>query len=146
MIPAFLLLLATCYAYPVMVYTPVLTGATICSSASALAKNLVVILSTDTPAKGENVSTTFDFDLDAPITGGTVYYSATLNGFGPYSSQAPLCDETQKSGDPCPLLVGHHHQVSTSETTVTGKVVVKITWNDPTGAEILCTQITTKTV
>ena len=146
MIPALLFLFITsCYAYyPVTVYNNTLSGATVCSSASALAKNLVVTLSTDTPIKGENVSTIFDFDLDAPITGGTAYYLATLNGF-PYSSQAPLCDETAKSGDPCPLLVGHHHQVSTSENTVSGKLVVKITWNDPSGTEILCTQITTKT-
>jgi len=146
MISALLLLFITsCYAHPATVANHTLSGATVCSSASALAKNLIVTLSTDTPTKGENISTIFDFDLDAPITGGTAYYSATLNGF-PYTSQAPLCDETVKSSDPCPLLVGHHHQVSTSENTVSGKLVVKITWNDPSGAEILCTQITTKTV
>ena len=145
MIPAlFFLFITSCYAHPTTVTNHTLSGTTVCSSASALAKNLVVTLSTDTPIKGENVSTIFDFDLDAPITGGTAYYSATLNGF-PYTSQAPLCDETAKSSDPCPLLVGHHHQVSTSENTVSGKLVVKITWNDPSGTEILCTQITTKT-
>lgn len=121
-------------------------GASICSSATALAKNFAVSLSTDTPTKGENVTTTFDFDLDAPVVDGTASYSATLNGFGPYTSHADLCVEVAKSGDPCPLAAGHHHQVSTAESTVSGKVVTTITWRDAAGTEILCTQITTKTI
>lgn len=122
----------------------VLAVAKICSSPDALAKNLVVGLSTDTPTIGQNVTTTFDFDLDAPVIDGTAYYSATLNGLGPFTSQAPLCDETAKTGDPCPLLPGHHHQESTSENTVSGKVVTTISWYDRQGAEILCTEISTK--
>jgi hypothetical protein len=121
-----------------------LTGVSICSSAGALAKNLAASISTNTPAKGENVTTVFDFDLDTPITGGTAQYAASLNGF-PYSASAPLCDETQKSGDPCPLAAGHHHQVSTSTNSVSGKLVTKITWVDESDAEILCVEIATKT-
>jgi ML domain len=120
------------------------TGGEVCSSAGALATNFVVSVSNDTPAQGTNVSTTFDFDLDTPIVGGTAYYSATLNGLGPFTSQAPLCDETAKTGDPCPLAVGHHHQVSTTTNTVSGKVVTTITWYDQVGATILCARITTK--
>ena len=129
-----------------VVYEAVLTGASICSSATALAKNFAVSLSTDTPTKGENVTTTFDFDLDTPVVDGTASYSATLNGFGPYTSHADLCAEVAKSGDSCPLATGHHHQVSTAASTVSGKVVTTITWHDAAGAEILCTQITTKTI
>lgn len=116
----------------------------VCSSVYALATNLVVSLSTDTPTQGENVTTIFDFDLAVPIPSGTAYYSATLNGLGPFTSQAALCDETAKSGDPCPLLPGHHRQESTTENTVTGKVVTQITWFDLDGAEILCAELTTK--
>lgn len=119
-------------------------AATVCSSASALAKNFAVSIDNDTPGQGDNVTTTFDFDLNAPINGGTAYYSATLNGLGPFSSQAPLCDETAKTNDPCPLGVGHHHEVSTSENTVSGKVVTTISWYDEAGAEILCAILTTK--
>jgi len=122
-----------------------LGGVTVCSSAGALAKNFVASVSTDTPLKGQNVTTVFDFDLDAPITGGIVKYAATLNGF-PYSATAVLCDETQKSGDPCPLLPGHHHQESTSTNTVSGKLVTRITWLNEAGAEILCAEIATKTL
>jgi len=121
-----------------------LTSAQSCSVATDLAKNFVVTIDNDAPTQGEKVSTTFDFDLDAPITGGTAYYSATLNGLGPFTSQASLCDETAKTNDPCPLEVGHHHQVSTTENTVTGKVVTTITWYDTAGSEILCAILTTK--
>jgi hypothetical protein len=122
-----------------------LGGVAVCSSAGALAKNFVASVSTDTPRKGQNVTTVFDFDLDAPITGGIVKYAATLNGF-PYSATAVLCDDTQKSGDPCPLLPGHHHQESTSTNTVSGKLVTRITWLNEAGAEILCAEIATKTL
>lgn len=115
----------------------------VCSSASALAKNFVVSVSTDTPLRGENVTTIFDFDLDAPVTGGEALYAVTYNGL-PYSTQSPLCDEVAKSGDPCPLATGHHHQVSIAENTITGKLTTKITWTTETGQEILCAQITLK--
>ena len=121
-----------------------LTSAQSCSTATDLAKNFVVTIDNDAPAQGKKVSTTFDFDLDAPITGGTAYYSATLNGLGPFTSQAILCDETAKTNDPCPLGVGHHHQVSTAENTVSGKVVTTITWYDNNDAQILCAILTTK--
>ena len=121
-----------------------LTTAVSCSVATDLAKNFVVTIDNDAPKQGEKVSTTFDFDLDAPITGGTAYYSATLNGLGPFTSQANLCDETAKTNDPCPLEIGHHHQVSTAENTVTGKVVTTITWYDTADSEILCAVLTTK--
>ena len=121
-----------------------LTGVSICSSDTALARNFAASISTDTPAKGENVTTIFDFDLDYPIAGGTAKYAASLNGF-PYSASAPLCEETQKSGDPCPLAAGHHREESTSTNSVTGKLITKITWVDENNAEILCAEITTKT-
>lgn len=116
----------------------------VCSSPNALATNFVVTVSTDTPTKGQNVTTTFDFDLSQVIPSGTAYYSATLNGLGPYTSEASLCDETGKSGDPCPLGIGHHHEESTSTNTITGKVVTQIYWYDLTGSEILCAEISTK--
>ena len=131
--------------YALTQYREHLTGVAVCSSPGSLAKNLAVTLSTDTPAKDEVVTTTFDFDLDAPIVAGTAYYDVTLNGF-PYSASAPLCEETQKSGDTCPLLAGHHHEVSNATNTVTGKLVTKITWKDDADIEILCAQITTKTM
>ena len=126
------------------VVEPAFGAAQACSDNGALAKNFVVTISNDKPAQGEKITTTFDFDLDAPITGGTAYYSATLNGLGPFTSQAPLCTETAKTGDPCPLAVGHHHEVSTADNTVTGKVVTTITWKDVADTLILCAQISTK--
>jgi ML domain len=144
------LLLLACVAvagassFPVALYRQELTGVAVCSADTALAKNFAVSVSTDTPTKGEVVYTTFDFDLDAPIADGIAYYDASLNGF-PYSATAPLCEETEKSGDPCPMGVGHHHQVSNATTSVTGKLVTKIKWKNVDNLEILCVQITTKT-
>lgn len=122
-----------------------LTTAVSCSSTTALAKNFVVTISNDMPLKGQNVTTTFDFDLDVPVMGGIAKYAASLNGF-PYTSQANLCGETAKTNDPCPLLPGHHHEVSTSTNTVSGKLITMITWLNEAGAEILCAKITTKTL
>ena len=131
--------------YALTLYREQLTGTAVCSVPTALAKNFAVSISTDTPAKDEVVFTTFDFDLDAPVTSGTAYYDVTLNGF-PYSATAPLCEEIAKTGETCPLLAGHHHEVSNSTNAVSGKLVTKITWKDGANAEILCAQITTKTV
>ena len=131
---------------PLIIFNEELTGTEICSSANALASNFSVTLSTDTPAKGANVTTTFEFTLSEPVTDGTAYYSAILNGFGPYTSEAPLCDEVAKSGDPCPMAAGYHHQESTSASTVSGRLATTITWRTGAGAEILCTKITTKTI
>ena len=117
--------------------------AVICSSSNALATDFTVTLSNDRPTKGENVTTIFDFNLSEVVTGGIAKYAATLNGF-PYSSTSALCDEVAKTGDPCPLAIGRHHQESVSAATTTGKIVVKITWTNEAGQEILCTQITTK--
>ena len=133
--------------FPVALYTDPLKSAEVCSSANALAKNFAVTIYPDTTAKkGTNITTTFDFDLDVPITGGLAKYSATLNGLGPYTTQANLCDETAKTGDSCPLATGHHHEVSVAPSTIIGKVVTTITWTDSTGAEILCARIVTKTI
>lgn len=121
----------------------ILTSTSICSSADALAKNLVVTSTPDTPTKGENVTTTFDFDLDEVISDGTAYYEAVYNGL-PYSSQAPLCDEVAKTNDPCPLAIGHHHQVSSAAADFTGKLQTTITWKTADGRQILCAVVTTK--
>jgi hypothetical protein len=122
----------------------VASQAIVCSSPNALATDFTITVSNAKPTKGENVTTVFDFNLNAPVTGGIARYAATLNGF-PYTSTAPLCDEVAKSGDPCPLAVGRHHQESVSAATTSGKIVVKITWTNEAGQEILCAQITTKT-
>lgn len=125
---------------------PAVAGqAIVCSSPNALATDFTVTVSNDKPTKGENVTTVFDFNLPVAVTGGIASYAATLNGF-PYTSTAPLCDEVAKSGDPCPLAVGHHHQESVSAATTSGKIVVKITWTNEASQEILCAQVTTKVV
>jgi hypothetical protein len=62
----------------------------------------------------------------------------------PFASEAPLCDETAKTNDPCPLQAGHHNEVSKTQSTVTGKVVTTLTWYDQDGNGVLCAVLTTK--
>jgi hypothetical protein len=62
----------------------------------------------------------------------------------PFASEAPLCDETAKTNDPCPLQAGHHTEVSKTQSTVTGKVVTTLTWYDQDGNGVLCAVLTTK--
>jgi hypothetical protein len=87
------------------------------------------------------VTTTFDFDLSETITSGSVVYSGSYNGM-PFSQDADLCTEVAKSGDPCPLSVGHHKQVSTATADYTGKVETKINWTTTDGRAILCADVT----
>lgn len=67
-----------------------------------------------------------------------------LPACSPFASEAPLCDETAKTADPCPLLPGHHNEVSKTQSTVTGKVVTTLTWYDQDGNGVLCAILTTK--
>jgi hypothetical protein len=90
------------------------------------------------------VTTTFDFDLSETITAGSVVYSGSYNGM-PFSQDADLCTEVAKSGDPCPLSVGHHKQVSTATADYTGKVETKINWTTTDGRAILCADVTVST-
>ena len=62
----------------------------------------------------------------------------------PFASEAPLCDETAKTNDPCPLQAGHHNEVSKTQSTVTGKGVTTLTWYDQDGNGVLCAVLTTK--
>lgn len=113
------------------------------AQADALAKNFVVTVSPDTIAKGDTVTTTFEFDLDTEVAGGTAAYSGTYNGL-PFSSNADLCAEVTKGGESCPLKVGHHIQISKAVADYTGKLDTQIVWNDANGKQVLCAHIITK--
>jgi ML domain len=118
-----------------------------CGSSSDLAKNLVISIVPDAPVAGQEVTTTFDYDLEQVITGGTASYGFTFNGI-PFSPTVnDLCTE-QAGGccpDPCPLGVGHHSDKSISTfPSVSGKIVTTIKWSDETAKPILCVEWTVK--
>jgi hypothetical protein len=118
-----------------------------CGSSSDLAKNLVISIVPDAPVAGQEVTTTFDYDLEQVITGGTASYGFTFNGI-PFSPTVnDLCTE-QAGGccpDPCPLGVGHHTDKSISTfPAVSGKIITTIKWADQAAQPILCVEWTVK--
>ena len=119
-----------------------------CGSSSDLAKNLVISIVPDAAKAGQDVTTTFDYDLDTVITGGTATYGFSFNGI-PFSPTVnDLCVE-QAGGccpDPCPLGIGHHSDKSiTTFPSVSGKIITTIKWADQNGSPILCVEWTVKT-
>lgn len=119
-----------------------------CGSSSDLAKNLVISIVPDAAKAGQDVTTTFDYDLDTVITGGTATYGFSFNGI-PFSPTVnDLCVE-QAGGccpDPCPLGIGHHSDKSiTTFPSVSGKIITTIKWADQDGSQILCVEWTVKT-
>ena len=119
-----------------------------CGSSSDLAKNLVISIVPDAANAGQDVTTTFDYDLNTVITGGTATYGFSFNGI-PFSPTVnDLCVE-QAGGccpDPCPLGIGHHSDKSiTNFPSVSGKIITTIKWADQNGSPILCVEWTVKT-
>ena len=119
-----------------------------CGSSSDLAKNLVISIVPDAAKAGQDVTTTFDYDLDTVITGGTATYGFSFNGI-PFSPTVnDLCEE-QAGGccpEPCPLGIGHHSDKSiTTFPSVSGKIITTIKWADQNGSPILCVEWTVKT-
>jgi ML domain len=118
-----------------------------CGSSSDLAKNLVISIVPDAAKAGQDVTTTFDYDLDTVITGGTATYGFSFNGI-PFSPTVnDLCVE-QAGGccpDPCPLGIGHHSDKSiTTFPSVSRKIITTIKWADQDGSQILCVEWTVK--
>jgi hypothetical protein len=118
-----------------------------CGSSNDLAKNLVISIVPDAAKAGQDVTTTFDYDLDTVITGGTATYGFSFNGI-PFSPTVnDLCVE-QAGGccpDPCPLGIGHHSDKSiTTFPSVSGKIITTIKWADQDGSQILCVEWTVK--
>jgi hypothetical protein len=119
-----------------------------CGSSSNLAKNLAISIVPDVPAAGENVTTTFDYDLEQVVTSGQASYGFSFNGI-PFSPTIDdLCDDLSKGDtpDPCPLAIGHHTDTSISEfpTGISGKIVTTIKWSDQNANQILCVEWTVK--
>jgi len=111
-----------------------------CGVDTSLLKLTDLALTPDPPVSGSPIDMTVKFlNPGDPITDGTVTTSITLN-FIPFTpSTEPLCTNTK-----CPLVSGANDR-STSSTwpdSIQGKVVSKIVWTTPTGAELLCIQTT----
>jgi hypothetical protein len=112
-----------------------------CGSSADHAKNLVISIVPDSPKAGQLVTTTFEYDLDKEVTGGSASYGFSFNGI-PFSPTVDDLCADQAGGccpDPCPLAVGHHINKSESDfPSVSGKIVTTIKWSDQDDEQILC--------
>jgi len=89
---------------------------------------------------GANSTISFEYDVPAEVTQGTVKYSYTFNGIPFTPTTEDLCTQTT-----CPIAVGFHNQSSSSDfPSVTGKITIKIEWFDAASNNLLCAQISTK--
>lgn len=85
---------------------------------------------------------TFDYDLDKEVTSGSSSIAINYNGI-PFSPTVDDLCVDQAGGvapDPCPLKVGHHHNLSESDfpSGISGKITTTIKWTDQDGEPILC--------
>jgi hypothetical protein len=99
-------------------------------------------LSPDPPVRGKPVYLTVQFtNPGAEITNGTVTTSLSINFIPFQPTTEGLCVDTT-----CPIPTGpiDRSTESTWPDTVSGQIISKSHWYDPTGASLLCVQINVK--
>ena len=88
----------------------------------------------------ENSTISFDFTVPYTVDSGSVLYSYTLNGLPLGSSTEDLCTQTK-----CPIYPGTYNQSSSSDfPDVSGKIKIKIEWQDTDSKILLCSEINTR--
>ncbi len=97
----------------------------------------------DPPVANENATLTVQFyNPGLEVSDGTAITSVNYN-FIPFApSTEPLC-----LNNPCPFLYGENTVVHTSpwSADVNGRLVTTLSWEDTSGNELLCIEITTNT-
>lgn len=97
----------------------------------------------DPPVPGQSYDYWFYYTVPDGVTidSGTVKYSLSLNGIPFTPSTDDLCTQTF-----CPKTPGSYNETSTDTwpTGISGKIVTKLEWYDPTGNLLLCSQVTEK--
>jgi len=94
----------------------------------------------DPAVVGANSTISFEYDVPAEVTQGTVKYTYTFNGIPFTPTTEDLCTQTT-----CPITVGFHNQSSSSDfPNVNGKITIKIEWFDEAANNLLCAQISTR--
>ena len=89
---------------------------------------------------GANSTISFEYNVPAEVTQGTVKYTYTFNGIPFAPTTDDLCTQTT-----CPIAIGFHNQSTSSDfPNVSGKVTIKIEWFDESANNLLCAQISTR--
>ena len=95
--------------------------------------------------KGDTYSITTTYDLNQPISSGTVHNKVTLSGLKVTDETVDLCDSlsTLPAGGQCPLNPGTVSYTSDSaikSSYPSGHYLATSTWHDDSGNEILCVE------
>jgi hypothetical protein len=129
----------------IFVFFAALTAATATVSDCGAGKSLFTINSQgfepDPPIVGENATLWIDYTVPDGVTvdAGTAVYSITLNGIPFPATKDDLCTQIT-----CPQEPGTLNITSASvwEGGVSGKIVSKIEWFNPSNELLLCSQTT----
>lgn len=122
-------------------------GATIqyCGDTSQfLAQNLSITINPENPVVGGTYTTDISFILPtsaAPITGGTVGFLITLNGFPIYNEKQALCDNIA-----CPIKEGPNmfQWKGDVPSGVNGMIKVQEDWKVENGEPLMCFAVSYK--
>jgi len=114
-----------------------------CSSGTSLFTVNMMSLDPPNPAPGQQVGFTLDYSVppSTVITDGTARYETTYNFIPLAPTIQPLC-----SNIPCPLESGRYLNTTYSmwPTGLSGTIMTRMKWLDPTGTMLICTEISGK--
>lgn len=114
-----------------------------CGAASDKLQNVKIEIDPPTPVKGQPVSIGASGIVSEAVTGGTVHYTAALDGIQLISSTKDLCSLLAKTPHPCPVSKGPL-SIAINETipswAPSGNYSAKATGKDSNGNELTCLQ------
>jgi hypothetical protein len=114
-----------------------------CSSGTSVFGVNSMSLNPPNPSPGDRVAFFLDYTVPtgSTVTDGTARYEVTYN-FIPLSPTI----ETLCSNVPCPLGAGRYTNTtySTWPTGLSGSIMTRMKWLEPSGAMLLCTEISGK--
>ena len=114
-----------------------------CSSGTSLFTVNMMSLDPPNPAPGQQVAFTLDYSVppSTVITDGTARDETTYNFIPLAPTIQPLC-----SNIPCPLESGRYLNTTYSmwPTGLSGTIMTRMKWLDPTGTMLICTEISGK--
>ena len=114
-----------------------------CSSGMSLFNLNTMSLNPPNPSPGDRVAFFLDYSVPTGLSvgDGTARYEVTYNFIPLSPTIQPLC-----SNIPCPLGTGRYTNTTYSSwpTGLSGTIMSRMKWLDPSGAMLLCTEISGK--
>jgi hypothetical protein len=114
-----------------------------CSSGTSVFSVNTMSLDPPNPSPGQQVAFFLDYTVPTgtTVTDGTARYELTYNFIPLSPTIQPLC-----SNIPCPLGPGNYKNTtwSTWPTGLSGTIISRMKWLDPSGTMLICTEISGK--